>query len=419
MSNSSILPVAGARWAACAAGIKKNQSDANLSSVNASKAVLLDLALLELAPSSTISTVFTQNAFCAAPVILARQHIQRIKESNHNASIYCLINAGNANAGTGDAGYAAAKHCCDIFAEQLQCESMQVLPFSTGVIGEPLAVDKFQLASAALVERLSEESWSDAAKAILTTDTVAKAYSRQVEINGRVVTLSGIAKGAGMIKPNMATMLSYVVTDAEIEQADLDVLLSDAVNISFNRITVDGDTSTNDACVLAATAHSGVKVNLAEQSGALFKQAVESLFIDLATAIIRDAEGASKFITLNVMGGKASNECLQVGYTVAESPLVKTAFFASDANWGRILAAIGRAGIDGLVINDVELYLDDYCICQNGGRVHDYNEAHAATIMLQQDITITIKLNRGEYNERLWTSDLSHDYIKINADYRT
>jgi len=271
----------------------------------------------------------------------------------------------------------------------------------------------------ALADSLSEAAWDEAARAIMTTDTVPKIGSCELEIDGQSVVLTGIAKGAGMIKPNMATMLAFVATDALIAQDALTDLLQGAVNQSFNRITVDGDTSTNDACILAATGCSGVPINRGTGAWAKMQQAIDGLLIQLATAIIRDAEGATKFITIDVCGGASVDECLQVGYAIAESPLVKTAFFASDANWGRILAAIGRSGLSQLNIDAVEISLNGYCLCRNGGRVSDYDEQKASEIMAQSEIVLTIKLQRGSFSERLWTSDLSHDYVRINAEYRT
>ena len=332
-----ILPVAGVRWGVAYAGIK---SSAEYPSN--------DLALMELASGSQCAAVFTQNAFCAAPITVAKNKLASIAEQKDSSAIYLLINSGNANAGTGDEGYRAAELSCQLVAESINCDTQQVLPFSTGVIGQSLPVEKIQAVSDALNASLSTDSWSLAAEAIMTTDTVAKGFSRTMDIDGKSVTVSGICKGAGMIRPNMATMLAYVATDAELDSKDLQDLLEHVVQCSFNRITVDGDTSTNDACVLAATGQTGIKLDNKHAAWHEFKSMLRLLFVDLATAIIRDAEGASKFITIDVKGGRSSEECLRVAYAVAESPLVKTAFFASDANWGRILAAVGRAGVEYL-----------------------------------------------------------------------
>jgi len=399
--------IKGARWATVASGIKKNVAGQQASS---------DIALLELAANSHIAAVFTQNAFCAAPVQIAKQQLERL---NTQDKVYCLINAGNANAGTGAAGMLAVEQSIAAIAAELSCDTNQILPFSTGVIGEVLPVVPFKRHAAQLVNGLDSKHWLPAAEAIMTTDTVAKFEQEKFLIGDQTVTIAGIAKGAGMIKPNMATMLSYIVTDACVDQSALVQCLDVAVNQSFNRITVDGDTSTNDACVLAATGQSKVSLDQHHSEWLLFCQKVSSLLQRLAMAIIRDAEGATKFIELNVHGGLNTEECLKVAYTVAESPLVKTAFFASDANWGRILAAVGRAGLDNLDTNHVEISLNDYVICANGGRVENYSEAHASDIMQQSEIKLTINLNRGSASECVWTSDLSHDYVRINAEYRT
>ncbi|HCH20801.1 MAG TPA: bifunctional ornithine acetyltransferase/N-acetylglutamate synthase [Cellvibrionales bacterium] len=403
-----ILPVAGVRWGVAYAGIK---SSAEYPSN--------DLALMELASGSQCAAVFTQNAFCAAPVTVAKNKLASLAEQKDSSAIYLLINSGNANAGTGDEGYRAAELSCQLVAESNSCDAQRVLPFSTGVIGQSLPVEKIQAVSDALNASLSTDSWSLAAEAIMTTDTVAKGFSRTIDVDGKRITVSGICKGAGMIRPNMATMLAYVATDAELDSEDLQPLLDHAVQCSFNRITVDGDTSTNDACVLAATGQAGVKLDSKHAAWHEFNSVLRLLFVDLATAIIRDAEGASKFITIDVKGGRSSAECLQVAYAVAESPLVKTAFFASDANWGRILAAVGRAGVEHLDVDAIEIYLDDLLICQQGGQASTYDEQQAMKIMGQQDISVTIDLQRGSVDERVWTSDLSLDYVHINADYRS
>ena len=304
-------------------------------------------------------------------------------------------------------------------ANALGVAADSVLPFSTGVIGQLLPADKISNIAHSLADDLSADNWAPAARAIMTTDTVPKCFSRSVELAGKSVVISGICKGAGMIKPNMATMLAYVATDAQIASDDLESLLAGAVNLSFNRITVDGDTLTNDACLIAATGCAEVQVAPGLPGWDEFASALNALFIDMATAIIRDAEGASKFITISVRGGASAQECLDVGYTVAESPLVKTAFFASDANWGRILAAIGRSGVQNLDVEAVEIYLGEVLICHDGGTATDYQEDRAMEVMRQPEIEVTIDLHRGASTEIIWTSDLSHDYVRINAEYRT
>lgn len=410
-SNDTIHPIAGIRWSSCAAGIRSGAR--------------ADLALMELAAGGSAAAVFTRNAFAAAPVQLARQSLLQWQREKTSQPLYCLVNAGNANAGTGQAGLLAAQRSCDSLMTTLRQQEMTaqagLLPFSTGVIGEPLPVANIEAALPELVAGLdnSADAWRGAAAAIMTTDTVPKLASTRVALSAGEVVISGIAKGAGMIRPDMATMLSYVATDAEIGRDELQALLHAVVERSFNRITVDGDTSTNDACLLAASAASGVAIDGSDDDRARFASALEAVFISLATAIIRDAEGASKFITIEVSGGKSSEECLLAAYAVAESPLVKTAFFASDANWGRILAAVGRAGIEALDIAGVELSLDGYCICRDGARPQDYDEARASAIMAAAEVTVGIKLGRGDCSERVWTSDLSHDYVRINAEYRT
>jgi len=410
MPELEIKPVAGVRWGTATAGIKK--------SVN-KKQPPTDLALLEIASGSSIAAVFTRNAFCAAPVLLCREHLTDFVPDSRSSARYCLVNSGNANAGTGTAGMQAARQSCQFLADHLDIKPESVLPFSTGVIGELLPVDKIAASVAPLVHTLDACNWGAAANAIMTTDTVAKGCSRAITVDDIEVVVSGIAKGAGMIRPDMATMLAFIATDAAIAQDDLKQLLDEGVAVSFNRITVDGDTSTNDACVLAATGQSGAALTPGHACWPRFASAVAEVMQELATAIIRDAEGASKFITLNVLHGASTEECLQVAYTVAESPLVKTAFFASDANWGRILAAVGRSGLENLDVASVKIALDDYLICENGGRVDSYDEAEATRIMSRPEICITIDLARGQFNERVWTSDLSHDYVRINAEYRT
>lgn len=389
-------PVPGITMSAVSAGIKKPGR--------------LDCVLFSLGEAATVAGVFTTNAFCAAPVTLCKKHLAK------SSPRYFVINTGNANAGTGQSGLDAALQVCLEIAELKNLPVTAVLPFSTGVIGEQLPAEKIIDVIPDALGSLSQEAWQECAIGIMTTDTRPKALSTQIELNGKPITITGIAKGAGMIKPNMATMLAYVFTDAEIEQECLSSLLEQAVNTSFNRITVDSDTSTNDCCMLTATGESGVQVN---HESADFIKALDSVFVGLAQALVRDAEGASKFVTIRAEQGASKEECLQLAYTVAESPLVKTALFASDPNWGRILAAVGRAGIDKLDIDKVAIYLGDICIVENGAVSPGYTEAEGQRVMNQDEIIIRIVLGRGEHAETVWTSDLSFDYVKINAEYRT
>lgn len=374
----------------------------------------LDLVLIELNSEASVAGVFTQNAFCAAPVQLAKRHMAA---ANTRAF---LVNTGNANAGTGEKGIADAIACCEAASAISGVPVEGILPFSTGVIGEALPVAKITAGVEKAFTELSAASWLDAANGILTTDTRPKLTSKCVEIDGQRVTITGFAKGSGMIKPNMATMLAYIFTDAKISQQSLQRKLAEQVSQSFNRITVDGDTSTNDACMLVATGCSNISIeDSCSSDQELFGSALADVFQELATGLIRDAEGASKFITINVMQGASSAECLQLAYTVAESPLVKTAFFASDPNWGRILAAVGRSGLDDLQLDGVSILLGS-CPLVTGGELDPaYTEAKGQQEMDKTDISVTINLGRGECNETVWTSDLSHDYVKINADYRS
>ncbi|MGB1906014.1 MAG: bifunctional glutamate N-acetyltransferase/amino-acid acetyltransferase ArgJ [Spongiibacter sp.] len=373
-----------------------------------------DVVVFELAEGSTAAGVFTQNAFCAAPVTVAKNHIQAAP------SRYLLVNTGNANAGTGEQGLANAHRCCAALAELTSLKSEQILPFSTGVIGEPLPVEKIVAALPDALSDMSEDNWAAAAIGIMTTDTRPKACSRQLEWQGKTITITGISKGAGMIKPNMATMLGYVACDAAIPRTLLQAMVTRSAEASFNRITVDGDTSTNDACMLVASGASGVALSddTPELNAAL--QAVfDEVFLVLAHAIVRDGEGATKFVAVEVGGAASQSEALKVAYTVAESPLVKTALFASDPNWGRILAAIGRAGVEKLDVSGVSVHLDEVLIAENGGRARSYTEAAGAAVMKQDEITIRINLGRGEQRETVWTTDFSYDYVKINAEYRS
>lgn len=394
----SIDGIPGVRVAAVAAGIRYRNRD--------------DLVLFELSPGSTVAAVFTRNAFCAAPVIVAREHLR-----SHGPR-YWLINSGNANAGTGEDGITRARKSCAAVASATGCLPDEVLPFSTGVIGEPLAVDKIESAIPSAVDTLDRDGWMRAARAIMTTDTIPKGMSRRVRLPDGEVTISGIAKGAGMIRPDMATMLAYLATDAKVESGILQRLLVQAVNRSFNCITIDGDTSTNDACVLAATGASGVSIDDDEAIDA-FKDALNEICEFLAQAIVRDGEGATKFVTIEVDGAHDEAEARRVAFTVAHSPLVKTALFASDPNWGRILAAVGRAGVEALDVSAVSIHVGDLCIVENGGRSVSYTEAAGQAVMAEAEIPVLIDLHRGDARARVWTCDFSFDYVKINAEYRT
>ncbi len=394
-----LLPVAGIRWGVTQAGVRyKNRRD---------------LVVMELAPDSQVAAVFTRNAFCAAPVTVAREHLVAGNPR------YLLVNTGNANAGTGTQGLVDARRCCEQLARETGVAVQQILPFSTGVIGEPLPVERIAQGLPAALAALDEEGWSEAAHGIMTTDTVAKGLSKQIEIDGTTVTITGIAKGSGMIRPDMATMLSYIATDATVPRVLLQSILDQAVNRSFNRVTVDGDTSTNDACVLVATGAAGVSVTEPGAQLEALTAAVTDICRFLAQLLIRDGEGATKFVTVQVSGGDNSEECLQVAYAVAHSPLVKTALSASDPNWGRILAAVGRAGLADLVLEAIEIYLDDVCIVRNGARAADYTEADGQRVMGQAEFTIDIRLGRGSITETVWTCDFSAEYVRINADYRS
>lgn len=373
-----------------------------------------DVVVMRCAEGSSVAGVFTLNAFCAAPVILAKQRVQGTVR-------YLLTNTGNANAGTGAPGLEAAQRTCAKLAELAGVSAESVLPFSTGVIGEPLPVEKIEGALQAALDKLSENNWAEAATGIMTTDTLPKGASRQFQHDGVTVTVTGISKGAGMIRPNMATMLGYIATDAKVAPGVLKDLMLDGANKSFNRITIDGDTSTNDCCMLIATGQADLP-EVTQASGALFealKKAVFEVCMEVAQAIVRDGEGATKFVTVQVNGGGNPQECLDVGYAVAHSPLIKTALFASDPNWGRILAAVGRAGVPALDVSLIDVYLDEVCIASQGGRSPSYTEDQGARVMAQEEITIRIDLGRGQCSETIWTTDLSHEYVKINAEYRT
>lgn len=375
-----------------------------------------DLLLMHLSGQGTVAGVFTQNRFCAAPVLVAREHLAAGKGVRA-----LVVNTGNANAGTGEQGLADARATCAEVAKLLDCETEQVLPFSTGVIMEALPVSKLVAGLPDCVAALHEDNWLNAAQAIMTTDIVAKGASRQITLDGTVVTVTGIAKGSGMIHPNMATMLGYIATDAVIPQPLLQQLVTHACDASFNCISVDGDTSTNDALMLIATGTSKAQPILDEKSQAFLQlqAAIKEVAILLAQAIVRDGEGATKFITVQVDGGRNVAECKQIAYAVARSPLVKTAFFASDPNLGRILAAIGYAGVQDLDVQRVRLYLDEVLVAEQGGRAASYLEEEGQRVMQQSDIVIRVVLDRGEAAARVWTCDFSYDYVKINASYRS
>jgi len=396
----NLYPVGGVKLTAVASGIKSNGSN--------------DLALIVFDEGASCAATFTQNAFCAAPVTIAKKHLTL---SSPRALI---INSGNANAGTGQRGLDDAVTTCKWVSEKIDCKPEEVLPFSTGVIGEYLPMQKIKSGIEVASSNLSAEQWMLVATGIMTTDTIAKAVSRRIMINDETVTITGIAKGSGMICPDMATMLAFVTTDANVDQDYLQQCLAKAVNKSFNSITVDGDTSTNDACVLVATgASSQHKLDGQDESSHVFANELEEVCLHLAQSIIRDGEGATKFVAISVTGASSDVEAHDVAYTVAQSPLVKTALFASDPNWGRILAAVGRAGIDNLVLEDVTIFLDDVCIVSKGGRDDDYTEEKGQAVMDQAEINIHINLSRGHYSRIIWTTDLSDEYVRINAEYRT
>ena len=404
-ARDALFPVAGVRLGVAEAAIRKADRK--------------DLLLIELAAGSRAAGVFTSNRFCAAPVRLCREHLAAACHADGIAAL--VVNTGIANAGTGAPGLAAARETCACAAALLGCAPGQVLPFSTGVIMEPLPVDRIRSGLSACHAGLQADNWFEAAHAIMTTDTVAKAASRRVEIEGRTVTVTGIAKGAGMIRPDMATMLGFIATDAALGQAALERMVREAADESFNCITVDGDTSTNDSFVLIATGHAGGAeiADPALPSYRLLRETVTAVAVQLAQAIVRDGEGATKFISIVVEGGVSVGECKRVGYAIAHSPLVKTAFFASDPNLGRILAAIGNAGIGDLDVDRIRLRLDDVVVASGGGRDAAYREEDGARVMKQPEITVRVDLARGTSRATVWTCDLSYDYVKINADYRS
>lgn len=401
LSLPVMLPINGVRIGIAESGIRyKNRRD---------------LVVFEIAEGAATAAVFTTNAFCAAPVHVAKAHLQA------GSPRYLVINTGNANAGTGEPGMAAAQVSCQALAGLTGVAPEQVLPFSTGVIGELLPVARLQAGLPAALAALDADSWTAAAHGIMTTDTLPKGASEQFTVDGKTYTVTGISKGAGMIRPNMATMLGYVATDAAVAPDVLQALLRDVVEGSFNRITIDGDTSTNDACVLIATGKAG-NAPVTRPEGELYSTlhtVLTRVFLRLAQLIVRDGEGATKFMTVRVEGGGNIQECCDVAYAVAHSPLIKTAFFASDPNWGRILAAIGRSGVPALDVSKINVWLDDVLLCQNGGAAASYTEAQGAAVMQQAEITIRIDLGRGNFSDTVWTCDFSYDYVKINADYRS
>ena len=397
----SLVKIKGIRLSASSAKIYREKRD--------------DIALIEITDGSVTSAAFTQNRFCAAPVQISKNHLSKSKPR------YCLINAGNANAGTGEDGLSNSKAICRELAKITNCNENEILPFSTGVIGEDLPVEKINKVLPQLVKNLSEDCWVNVAKSIMTTDTIPKAVSSQISIANSTVSITGIAKGSGMIKPDMATMLSFVATDANVTKDALDKIRDHALFKSFNRITIDGDTSTNDSFLLISTC--AIDAPIIDKKDSKEFKILENEIIkvcrELAQAIVRDGEGATKFISIQVDEGIDSSECLSVAYKVAESLLVKTAFTASDPNWGRIIAAIGNSNIRDLDIHKIDVYIDDICIVNNGERSKTYNEDKAKEVMRQNEIILRINLRRGVFSEEIWTTDLSYEYIKINAEYRS
>ncbi|MCH2559269.1 MAG: bifunctional glutamate N-acetyltransferase/amino-acid acetyltransferase ArgJ [Alcanivorax sp.] len=400
MTQTQWFPVAGVKLAAIEAGIKKANRK--------------DLVVIELAEGGRAAGVFTTNRFQAAPVQVARRNLQQ------SAPRYLMINTGYANAGTGDKGFAYCEETCLLLSELAHCAPSEVLPFSTGVIGQTFPMKPFEEGLPRALESLDEHGWGRAAEGIMTTDTVPKVASRRVELDGKTVTITGMAKGAGMIKPNMATMLGFIATDAGVAQPLLDQWVKRLADTSFNRITVDGDTSTNDACLLIASGRADVAIDDGDsRPAALLYEALEAVFVELAQALIRDAEGASKFVSIEVAGARSDRDAQIVAETIGHSPLVKTALFASDPNWGRILAAVGRAPIDTLDVEKVAVWLDDVQIVAEGGVADSYTEEQGARVMARPDITIRVDLGAGEGRGQVWTCDFSYDYVKINAEYRT
>jgi glutamate N-acetyltransferase/amino-acid N-acetyltransferase len=402
---SNLKPVAGVELGYAEAGIRKANRK--------------DLLVMKLAPTATVAGVFTTNRFCAAPVQVCKAHLEDVNISGSRIRAL-VVNTGNANAGTGETGLADANATCASLAELLGCESSQILPFSTGVILEPLPVGRIQAGLPQAIRGLKADNWYNAAEAIMTTDTQPKAASRTVVIDGKTITMTGISKGAGMIMPNMATMLGFLAIDAAVAQPVLDHLVKEAADQSFNCITIDGDTSTNDSFILIATGTAALEVNdIDSPEYAALSKAVIDLSQELAQMIVRDGEGATKFITVTVEDGSNVEECRKIAYEIGHSPLVKTAFFASDPNLGRLLMAIGKAGVADLDVSKINLFLDDVLVVKNGGRNPSYKEEDGQRVMKKSEITVRVKLARGDAAATIWTCDLSHEYVSINADYRS
>ena len=400
-NKDELKPIAGLKLGIAEAGIKRANRK--------------DILVIRLVPGSSVSGVFTQNRFCAAPVQLCRAHLLE-----RNPIEALIINTGNANAGTGDEGLRRAQQTCDALASALDISPEQILPFSTGVILEPLPVEKIITAIPKAISALKEDDWYSAAEAIMTTDTQPKAASLTIQTSAGPIVMTGISKGAGMIQPNMATMLGFIGTDVNINSDLLQDLTREAADLSFNAITIDGDTSTNDSFIVMATGQSTVSIqSKSDPAYAAFREGLVTLSRQLAQMIVRDGEGATKFITIRVKGGKDSVECKRIAKSIAHSPLVKTAFFASDPNLGRILAAIGYAGVGDLDSSKVQLWLGDVWVAKDGGRNPDYKEADGQAVMKQSEISVTVDLGRGNVEETVWTCDLSHEYVSINADYRS
>jgi len=393
--STNLLEVKGVEYSSVASGVKKNNT--------------LDLSLVKLIDGSVTAAVFTQNIFCAAPIIVAKNHL-------NSDVLALLINSGNANAGTGQKGLENAYKTCDIVANKFGIKAEQILPFSTGIIGEALPIDPFSSNINMLIDELSASGMSQLARGILTTDLTEKSCSIKFNVNGTDVILSGVAKGSGMIRPDMATMLSFIVSDISASKKDLQDCLNISVEQSFNRITVDGDTSTNDACTLSATNQSNVHISDCKDQ---FQNALNQLTKKLAQMIIKDGEGATKFVEVNVAGLDSVEDCLEVAYTVAHSPLVKTALFASDANWGRILAAVGRSKVTGIAIENINIYLNNLQVISSGELSENYKDSAGNAEMQKSEIIIRIVLGDSDYSESVWTTDLSYDYVKINAEYRS
>ena len=398
----SLLPIKGVELGFAQANIRKQNRK--------------DLLVIRLSAGTRVAGVFTKNQFCAAPVTLCKQHL-----ASGNNIRALVVNTGNANAGTGEAGMQHAQQTCAALADLLGAESAsQILPFSTGVILEPLPVDRVIAGLPECISNLKEDNWLNAAEAIMTTDIVAKGYSKQITLGGKTISITGVSKGSGMIHPNMATMLGYIATDVAISQPALEKLIDYAVNRSFNCITVDGDTSTNDALIVMATGQSGIdEIQIDSPDYLVLRDAITELATLLAQAIVRDGEGATKFITVQIEAGRDVAECRKVAYAIAHSPLIKTAFFASDPNLGRILAAIGYAGLDHLDVNAMQLYLGDVLVAEHGGRAQAYQEEQGVAVMKAPEILVRVVLNRGDASAKVWTCDFSYDYVKINADYRS